>query len=301
MNMNNRMPSVPLLSVICTFVLIVSGCGNVRNLPLGSDLGTTTQDSPLQVFISGLSTVAQSLNTTENIAAISSTSSCPSQTSACTDKKRSIEYNSCSAGSYTAAGTIALTYNTDLGCNESIVGIPSGGTTVTRTTQSFILTAANGVTTKTSSEPFSNYLGSPVGGGETLFIIGPQSFSLNINGFTRVRAATDGTVFFSHSMRTTLPLIVSGSRTTNNRNINNGSMLIDNNGSRYSSVLQFFSVAYAGTCCHPVSGNMTATYTGSFNSTISMTFKSSPCGSAEITTMAGGNTSTTNVVLPPCE
>jgi len=207
----------------------------------------------------------------------------------------------CTAGrsdEFTMNGQVVLTFDTNSTCNTwlSGMGLPTSGS-VTRTTTNFTRSNPDGSIVAVSSAAFTNYAGTAIGGGVTT-TFGAGSRSLSINGIHRVRTSALGRTVFDHSVSTTSPLIVTGTRLGGNRTISSGTVKVDHNLAKFSSTASLAGLSWNSSCCHPISGVVTFALTGSSTDSVAIDYASGTCGEAKIT--KNGDFLGT-IELPGCE
>ena len=307
--------SLPSLLLNCTPLLfsvafLASGCAKTTNNP-NAEFSSGTVDSPILTALTGLSSIQQGLDDAENspLASASanfdqsfgvSASACPSSRSACASQSRSINFDDCRAGAFSAKGTIILSYNTAQSCSDSLNGLISSGTQVLRLIPNLSLERSS-MTNRITTDPQTTYAGITIGGGQSIQITGVQSYTLNILGLTWERSVSILGAIFSHSITSTQPIIVTGSRTTNNRNIGSGRVSVYHNKARYIADIRYFNLAYDNGSCYPRTGLITSSLSGSTTSRISMTFTAGRCGQVELSTEdSSNNQSTLQIDLPDC-
>jgi hypothetical protein len=210
-------------------------------------------------------------------------------------------FNDCTAGrsdEITLDGQVALTFDSGATCNTWLagIGLPTSGS-VTRTTTNFTRGNPGGSVVSVSSAPFVNYAGTSIGGGvTTAFGVGTRT--LTINGLHRVRTSATGKTVFDHSVSTTAPLVVTGTRLGGNRTISSGTVKVDHNLAKFSSTASLSGLSWNSSCCHPISGTVTFALVGADTGSIVIDYNTGTCGEANIT-KDGDSLGTLD--LPGCE
>jgi hypothetical protein len=207
----------------------------------------------------------------------------------------------CTAGrsdEFTFNGQVALTFDSNATCNTWISGsgLPTSGT-VTRTTTNFTRSNPGGSSVSVSSANFTNYAGTVIGGGVTT-TFGNGTRTLTVNGIHRVRTSTAGTTVFDHSVSSTAPIVVSGTRLGGNRVISSGTIKVDHNLAKFSSTASMAGLTWNSSCCHPISGTLTFAMTGTQTGSLVIDYASGTCGEAQITK---DGTFLGTLELPGCE
>ncbi len=207
----------------------------------------------------------------------------------------------CTAGrsdEFIFEGQVTLTFDSNATCNTwlSGSGLPTSGS-LTRTTTNFARVNPNGSTVTVSSANHSNYTGAVIGGG-IVTTFGATTRSLTIAGLHRVRTSSAGLLIFDHSVTTTSPIVASGTRLAGNRVISGGTVKVDHNRAKFSSLANLSGLTWNSSCCHPISGSVTFSLTGAETGSIQVDYASGTCGQA-IVTKNGESLGT--VDLPSCE
>jgi hypothetical protein len=210
-------------------------------------------------------------------------------------------FNSCEAGrsdEFTFNGQVTLTFDSSATCNTWLggIGLPTSGS-VTRTTTNFTRTNPGGSQVSVSSAAFPNYAGVSIGGGVTT-TFGAATRLLTINGLHRVRTSATGREVFDHTVSTTSPIVVSGTRLGGNRVISSGTVKVDHNLAKFSSTASMSGLSWNSSCCHPIAGKLTFALVGTDTSSIVIDYATGTCGVANIT-KNGDSLGTLD--LPGCE
>lgn len=210
-------------------------------------------------------------------------------------------FNSCTVGSqnqWALTGLVTLSFDNASTCDAWIkgIGFPTSGS-LTRTTSNFLRTNPNGSYVTTVSDASNNYAGKVISGGvKTSFL--PDSRSVEILGLHRERRTAFGQLVFDHSVYTTSPIVVSGSRLAGNRQVQSGTIRVDHNLAKFSNTASFAGIKWSASCCHPVDGTVNFTLSGSKSGTVKVDFNTGTCGTAKLTNNAGVQT---QVEMSACE
>lgn len=208
--------------------------------------------------------------------------------SSCSSGVKSAVYDACDiAGtSRTITGHATLTYS-HMSCT-----LASNGDTVTRTYDIDISGPRGGVVSH-SSDSGTDYRGSTYGGGGRLTKTA-GGWDAEILG--RHSAMTfRGHNVFNVSVRTLVPLNVSGSLARASRVVSGGQLEVNHNIAQFTAVISPTNLTWTNSCCHPVSGSLSVNYSGSKSGSATVTFTG--CGSATVN--EGGQQKT--IELSYCE
>lgn len=191
---------------------------------------------------------------------------------ACVSGLRSINYSGCDlpSGVRTFSGTASLTYS-NVSCTLSSVN-----DYVTRAYQIDIAGPAGGVVT-TSSAVKQDYTGLSYGGGGRLTVRAGY-YDLEILGKHK-SFVRNGRTLYDVSLRTTTPLQTT-SIVRSGRQVTSGQLEVNHNLAKFTTRLSFSNLQW-GTCCHPTSGSIGFTHTGSKQGSGTVTFTG--CGTAQLT------------------
>lgn len=210
-------------------------------------------------------------------------------------------FDNCTVGDYdqfSMNGEVKLSFDTSATCDSWIDGgsLPTSGYLV-RTSSSLIRSNLNGSYVKTSSDESLNYLGQSIGGGvKTRFTNTGRTF--DILGLHRTRTRANGDAGFDHSVYSTSPIVVTGSRLLGNRQIVSGTVRVDHNKAKYSVSASMSGLVWDNTCCHPVGGTISFNMSGSVSGTYVLDFSTGSCGKVNMTNNLGTQS---QVEISTCE
>lgn len=184
-------------------------------------------------------------------------------------------YSNCSTSlGDTYSGNVTLTFSTPT-CNlntnpDSLIRTLD----ITRTKSQFTISA--------TSASHTDYRGVTIGGGDKITKSGQSTYDIEILGQRKVALDSKENTIFALSVRTTTPMILTGSL-DGNRTVDGGKLEVIHNAARYTAVFEPKSVVYSSaTCCYPNGGEVTVNYEGTVNGTGTVTF-SETCGVATLT------------------
>ncbi len=213
----------------------------------------------------------------------------------CAGANCTISWSSCTIGTITMTGGWSEAYSSS-GCTSTF----GTGCSVTRTTAATtgsVATFSSGATLTTTSDSHQAYDGTTVSGGQSASN-SSGTRTITINGIHRVLKGPRGRTWFDHSILTTTPITMTGSRSGGNRTISAGVLKIFHNRVSLTATNTFSSVVWgSSSCCYPTSGTISTTFSGSTTGTASLAFTST-CGTANFTDTNG---STSSVSLSYCE
>lgn len=195
-------------------------------------------------------------------------------------------FANCTAGrsdEFTFNGQVSLAFDSNATCNQwlSGTGLPTTGS-VTRTTSNFTRSNPGGSSVAVSSATHTNYSGVSIGGGVTT-AFGAGTRTVTISGLHRIRTSAAGRTVFDHSVTTTSPIVVSGTRLGGNRVVSSGTVKVDHNLAKFSSTASLSGLTWNASCCHPISGTVTFALVGGETGSIAIDYASGTCGEAKIT------------------
>lgn len=199
-------------------------------------------------------------------------------------------YSNCAVGYggiYKLNGYVSLDYSAN-SCSLNV------GENVSRTFD-WTISGPRGRSLQHTSAHRSNYLGQSVGGGGQLSHTASTQWQIDIAGKHVIAQSASGRSIFDISVKTSTPVVVSGSLDRSNRTIASGQIDVYHNLAKFTASFAPQNLVYSSTCCYPVSGSINVTYTGSVTGSGSITFNG--CGSATLT-RAG---SAKNLDLSYCE
>lgn len=231
---------------------------------------------------------------------VSPFAACTYSAYSCIGAAKSLDWNNCNVGTSTLSGGWNETYSSagccttfGNGCSQTRTAYAAGGSVVTRTT---------GATLTTTSETHTAYDNTPIAGNSGITtVLAGGTRTVNINGLHRILRGSGGTKFFDHSIKTSTPITLTGSRQTINRVVTAGVVDVYHNLDNYKAVHTFSGgtpVTWAlANCCHPTSGVITTVFSGAKTGTTTLTF-SGTCG---VATFVDTDSSSTSITLNQCE
>jgi hypothetical protein len=200
----------------------------------------------------------------------------------------SLTYSACQflVGGGTWSGTHVLTFGAGATCSTFVSGsMPSSGT-LTRNLNAVRTSPLTSVAVTIDSNSATGWSSSVSGG--TTITFGSGTRSITING-VNLAAASNGTTRWNHTVSTTAPIVVSG--VGNTKTVTSGTVLVQHNIARYNATAAVSqTLIWTNSCCHPTSGKITSTLTGSVTGTETLEYGPS-CGSATITNRDGQQSS----------
>lgn len=187
---------------------------------------------------------------------------------------KTASYSSCSVGSrgFLLSGAVTLTYSN----NSCSLGV---GENVVRTFD-HTLSGPHGGAVQTTSALRTNYRGTQLGGGGRLSHTASTTWEMELLGKHKI-GTRNGRTLFDISAQTTSPLVIDGALSRSGRTISAGSIEVSHNLAQFSAVYAVTQpLVWNSTCCHPVSGALSAIYSGSISGQGTITF--SGCGSPQL-------------------
>lgn len=166
-------------------------------------------------------------------------------------------------------GQVTLTYS-DAACSLS-----NTGDQIERT-YDLTVSGPYGGSLNISSAAHADYRGQSFGGGGRLTKTA-LGWDLEVLGKRKVLTRRERTLFDVQT-RTTQPLQVTGSLSRASRTVTGGSYEVVHNRARFTANYVPTNLQWTSLCCHPVSGSLAVTYSGSVNGSASVTFNG--CGTA---------------------
>jgi len=182
----------------------------------------------------------------------------PATTQPCIGGVKNINYSECLlAGGIKYTGSVTLIYSESASCTLN------SGSSVTRRVsidRSGFLDSIIRTSTLSHTDYRGNILGSPIEGARLLK--NATGFSLDIYGTRKIRTTNTGTVLYDVSIRSTLPLTVTGGL-SGTRTIEGGTIEVIHNTNKYVATITPSNLVYSSTtCCHPTSGSIIVNYSG---------------------------------------
>jgi hypothetical protein len=151
-----------------------------------------------------------------------------------------------------------------------------------------------GGTVTNASSTSSDYTGASYGGGGRLTKTA-SGYDLDILGKHKSLTYNSKSIF-NISIRTLSTMQVTGGLSRSSRTLNGGQLQINHNLAKFTATIVPTNLQYSNTCCHPISGSLALTYSGSKTGSATITF-SSGCGVASKTE----NGQSSQVELSYCE
>lgn len=189
----------------------------------------------------------------------------------CSAGTRSETYSSCQLpySSRTMTGQVTLSYS-DAACSLS-----NTGDQVERS-YNLAINGLYGGVLNISSASHTDYRGNTFGGGGRL-IKTAGGWTVEVLGKNK-RFTRAGRELFNISTRTLSPISVTGSLSRASRVVNGGSFEVIHNKAQFVATYVPSNLTWSSSCCHPISGSLAVTYSGSVTGTSSVTFNG--CGTA---------------------
>lgn len=201
--------------------------------------------------------------------------------SPCVDGLKTADYDNCGIPntSRTVDGQAALAYS-QLNCS-----LASEGDTVQRTYGLAITGPRGGVVSLTSANQ-ADYRGISYGGGGRLTKVS-GGYELDVLG-RHTSFVYRSRSIYSTSVRTLAPISVTGGLARATRRMTGGQLEVNHNIAGFTALFTASNLGWSSNCCHPTSGSLSVTYSGSRNGGATVTF--SGCGTATVD--QGGQQST---------
>lgn len=205
----------------------------------------------------------------------------------CNSGVQTATYNSCQLGSSSKymSGSVTLTYS------QPSCLLSNNGDSVTRTYDVDIQGPRGGVLSL-SSDKGTDYRGSNYGGGGVLSKVS-SGFEVQILGRHALLSYQNKNLY-NVSTRT-LSNLSFNQFTRSGRVWSAGQLEVNHNLAKFTAVITPNNVQWSAGCCHPTSGSLNITYSGSKSGSATVQFNS--CGSAQVT----ANGQNTNIELSYCE
>ena len=252
--------------ILLTITLFAFGCGSSGSEPhlTPEEENISLSDSSEFLIDSAIGAISGVID--DQIGGLYLSTPCfrPS-VAACENSERTMTYESCSLGTsgLSLNGTITLTYSA-IDCNMATIL-----NSVTRT-YNYEIIGPRGGSLQMSSEPAQAYEGTSVSGGGRLTHIGDSQWQVELLGKHRT-LSFGGQTIYDHSLRSGSPLTVTGSLNRSSRQVNGGSIEIFHNSAEYTLNLVPNNLTWNGGC-HPSSGSLTGTLTGSLEGSVTITY-----------------------------
>lgn len=193
--------------------------------------------------------------------------------SSCSSSIRTQTFSSCEVGSTALkmSGQVSLVYS------NSMCSLATQGSTVTRS-YDVTFSGVRGGSLSISSQSKADYKGNSYGGGGR---ITTQSNGWTIEILGKHKTLTMGGMDVADvSIRTLAPINITGSLSRVSRVVNSGQIEVNYNRAESTALLVPTNLQWSSSCCHPVSGTMSLSWSGSRQGTSSITF--SGCGQASV-------------------
>ncbi len=168
-------------------------------------------------------------------------------------------------------GVVTLTYS------DATCSMASTGDKVERTYEVNIRGLEGGIL-NISSASHTDYRGNTLGGGGRLTKTN-AGWDIEVLGKHK-RFTRNSRELFDISVRTTSPISVAGSLSRAGRTVNGGAFEVIHNKAQFTATYQPVNLAWSNVCCHPISGSLNVSYTGSVTGTATVTFNG--CGLATL-------------------
>jgi len=193
----------------------------------------------------------------------------------CSGSTKSITYSGCTGpnGLVSLSGQVNLVWSGNGNCTLE------NGEAVSRTYELEFNGPRGGVLSVSSSNK-STWEGNSIGGGGSLSQISANSWALSIAGKHKTLVYRNREIF-DISVATASPISVTGSLLRNGRVVNGGSLVVYHNRAGFTATFVPNNLTYSAGSCHPVSGSVNVTYTGSLVGNATVTFNGN--GNATIT------------------
>ncbi len=211
---------------------------------------------------------------------------------ACAGSIKTATYAGCTLGSsfFTVTGNTQLTY--------SSVGVCGTGLSITNDSVTreydYSITGPGGGTLRVFSTAQTDYRGNSISGGGRLTRTA-SGWNVELLGKNKVLNGALGPELINYSLRTTTPVNITGGITRGTRVANGGALEVIHNKSKFIATHTLTALTWSASCCHPVSGSIETTLSGSKTGTINTTFTG--CGLATVTK----DNENKNLVFDYCE
>lgn len=290
------------MKLTLTLLVLIAGIGFGCGKDSEEELKRTTDIT--RAIEVATSTLGASLD--EFDVAASSTAFCTDRTASqiCTGSSgnflKTVNYNSCTptSGSATLAGTNTLTYNDATTCQ-----MDTAGDILTRT-HNLIYTLNDGTQLAATSNAFNNYQNAIISGGTMISRTATLgSYQVQIAGMTRKYMANSAiTMSLSAKSQTTSTVQFSPAASTfrNGRMVNGGVIAVDHNTSQFTTLIAPVNLSWITGCCHPQTGSLNLTLSGTLTGSGTVVFSNSSCGSFNYTLTLSGQTTSGTGRLTQC-
>lgn len=286
----------PAICVAMTALLCATACGKKADSPGGTDSEVTTSstsdtieqgitsasaiadDGSGEVFSQSANDLFQSAATSHakyawvgfliNSATAANNCSRAYQAS-CVNGTKTASYSNCSVAdsAINLAGQIELQYS-NMSCRLEV------GDSVLRL-YDYTINGPRGGAINVTSALRQDYLGESIGGGGKLSRTAINAWSLEILGKHKIGTRRSKTLF-DVSIRTTAPIAVTGALSRTGRTMNGGTLEVHHNLAKFTASFKPNNLKWSSGCCHPTSGSMDVTYSGSLTGNATVTFNG--CG-----------------------
>lgn len=193
--------------------------------------------------------------------------------SSCNSGIRSQTYNDCDLGS----STLKMSGQVQLNYSSTVCSMGSVGNSVTRS-YDVTLSGIRGGELSISSQNQSDYKGQTYGGGGRL-TTQAAGWSLDIFGKHKT-LSVNGVELARVSIRTLQSVNITGSLSRVSRLVSGGQLEVNYNRIQATALLVPQNLQWSNTCCHPISGSLQVTWSGSKVGSSSVTFNG--CGQASL-------------------
>lgn len=288
-------------SVYCVAI----GFGLIAGLSscMPAEENVALEDSPSYATETALAVVNSVATDTERgtFELLASGPSCKSVNprSACNSANQiTVDWKECSAKAGNLKGGWTNTYNNANACNQSQSGALQNGQSMTRTSSGLVIDGYYGGTLTFNTLAHSTYDRTDISNrGVTVTNLGRYR-SIDIESARRTLRNADGKTLFDVSITTDNQILMTGNRSSANRQVNAGVMRVYDNTEKYTAQITFQNLKWGrSTCCYPTSGSVQTTYEGSKTGTSTILF-TNDCGSAKHTNEDG---ETKDFTLIQCE
>lgn len=255
----------------------------------------------LELMIAALSPVQSSFAAT----------SCPtiesSSLSSCSSGLLTLNYSDCNFGLSLTVWNGTQTIDYSPSCPASLTQISDlSGHTITRTfgtgtTETTILGVATTLDTASASgSGWDSSISVTNGGEQSQYTDAGGDRTLSILGLHLHAVSATGSVLYDHTVSTSSGIAITGHGIT--RAIASGTVTVEHNLAKYTAQAQITtSLLYTrAACCHPDSGVITSTLTGSTQGTETLTFTGATTGKCGTATLVSASGTSTDITLSHC-